>query len=66
MLEDGDGDGAEIDARLGRLPGEKVFPKRFASCFAGTALEKMLTKLRVDTVIVLGVSELIGCCHISC
>ena len=26
----------EIDPRLKRRPGEKLFPKRYASCFSGT------------------------------
>ena len=37
-----------------RRPSEKLFPKRYASCFKGTALEQMLSTLGVDTVIVVG------------
>ena len=40
--------------RLKRRPSEKLFPKRYASCFKGTALEQMLSTLGVDTVIVVG------------
>ena len=47
----------EIDPRLQRRPSEKLFPKRYASCFKGTALEQMLSALGVDTVIVVGVSS---------
>ena len=47
---------AELDPRLGRLPNEKIFPKRSASCFRGTSLQDMLTTLNVDTLIVTGVS----------
>jgi maleamate amidohydrolase len=90
----------EIDPRLKRRPTEKLFPKRYASCFSGTpcfgsavplrpaavtdtmslsagggcrvhrvatgtALQKMLTMLRVDTVIVLGVSTS-HCVYATC
>ena len=40
--------------RLKRRPSEKLFPKRYASCFKGTSLEQMLSTLGVDTVIVVG------------
>ena len=43
-----------MGGRLKRRPSEKLFPKRYASCFAGTALEQMLSTLGVDTVIVVG------------
>ena len=55
----------EIDPRLERRPDEKIFTKRWASCFAGTALRNMLTALKVDTVIVTGVSTS-HCVYATC
>jgi maleamate amidohydrolase len=46
----------ELDPRVGRLPTEKLFRKRFASCFKGTYLHEMLTGLGIDTLIITGVS----------
>ncbi|WP_214371281.1 isochorismatase family protein [Pseudonocardia sp. H11422] len=44
----------EIDARLGRRPGEPVVVKKGASALFGTNLVAMLTALSVDTVLVCG------------
>lgn len=46
----------QIDPRLQRRPSEKLFAKRYASCFKGTPLLTMLNALGVDTVIVVCVS----------
>jgi maleamate amidohydrolase len=55
----------EIDPRLQRRPSEKLFAKRYASCFKGTALLTMLNTLGVDTVIVVGVSTS-HCVYATC
>jgi maleamate amidohydrolase len=55
----------EIDPRLRRRASEKLFPKRYASCFKGTALASMLNSLGVDTVIVVGVSTS-HCVYATC
>ena len=55
----------DLDPRLGRLPNEKVFSKRSASCFKGTHLQDMLTTLNVDTLIVTGVSTS-HCVYATC
>ncbi|GMA64891.1 isochorismatase family protein [Alicyclobacillus fastidiosus] len=44
----------EIDPRLGRLPGEAVLVKKYASAFFGTDLLSRLNTLRVDTLILTG------------
>lgn len=44
----------ELDPRLGRLPGETLIEKRYASAFFGTALAPELTVLGVDTLVVCG------------
>jgi maleamate amidohydrolase len=46
----------EVDPRLEPAPGETVFVKHFASCFAGTALAEELRGLAVDTIIVTGMT----------
>ena len=56
---------ADPDPRLGRLPNEKIFPKRSASCFRRTSLQDMLTTLNVDTLIVTGVSTS-HCVYATC
>ena len=55
----------EIDQRLDRQPGEKVVAKKYASAFKATALHEMLTGLRVDTLIVTGVSTS-HCVYATC
>ncbi len=45
-----------IDERLAPVEGEPVLVKRAASAFHGTSLAANLTALRVDTVIITGVS----------
>ena len=55
----------DLDPRLGRLPNEKIVRKRSASCFAGTNLQNMLTRLNVDTLIVTGVSTS-HCVYATC
>ena len=46
----------ELDPRLGRLPTEKLFAKKYTSCFKGTDLYQMLVGQGVDTLIVTGCS----------
>ena len=46
----------DLDPRLGRLPNEKVFAKKYTSCFKGTGFYQMLVGLGVDTLIVTGCS----------
>lgn len=55
----------EIDPRLDRQPHEKVLPKKYASAFKATPLHEMLTGLRVDTLIVTGVSTS-HCVYATC
>ena len=47
---------AAIDSRIAPLPGEHVIVKKRASAFHGTYLSGMLKAMRVDTVIVTGVT----------
>jgi maleamate amidohydrolase len=55
----------DIDPRLERRPDEKIVRKRYASAFKGTNLLDMLTMLRVDTLIVTGVSTS-HCVYATC
>jgi nicotinamidase-related amidase len=55
----------ELDPRLGRQPSEKIVLKRYASAFKGTNLQDMLTMLKVDTLIVTGVSTS-HCVYATC
>lgn len=55
----------EIDARVARRPHEKLFRKRYASCFKGTNLHEMLTGLGIDTLIVTGLSTS-HCVYATC
>jgi maleamate amidohydrolase len=55
----------ELDPRVGRLPTEKLFRKRYASCFKGTNLHEMLTGLGIDTLIVTGASTS-HCVYATC
>ncbi len=64
-LKAGDEGLFELDARLGRQPHEKIVRKRYASAFKGTNLHEMLTSLRVDTLIVTGVSTS-HCVYATC
>jgi len=59
------GDLFELDPRLERRPTEKIIRKRYASSFKGTNLHEMLTSLRVDTLIVTGVSTS-HCVYATC
>jgi nicotinamidase-related amidase len=64
-LKPGDEDLFELDPRLNRRPSEKLIRKRYASAFKGTNLHEMLTSLRVDTLIVAGVSTS-HCVYATC
>jgi len=55
----------DLDERLQRQPHEKLIRKRYASAFKGTNLHEMLTSLRVDTLIVNGVSTS-HCVYATC
>ena len=55
----------DIDPRLQRRPNEKVFGKCYASCFKGTNLHEMLAALRIDTLIITGVSTS-HCVYATC
>ena len=55
----------DLDPRLQRQPHEKLFRKKFASCFKGTYLHEMLTALGVDTLIVTGLSTS-HCVYATC
>lgn len=44
----------EVDPSLGRLPGEPVIAKKYASAFFGTDLLSRLNSLRVDTLLIVG------------
>lgn len=55
----------DLDPRLQRRPGEKLFRKKFASCFKGTYLHEMLSALCVDTLIVTGLSTS-HCVYATC
>jgi maleamate amidohydrolase len=64
-LQPGDEGLLQLDPRLGRLPTEKVIRKKYASCFKATNLHEMLTALRVDTLIVTGLSTS-HCVYATC
>jgi maleamate amidohydrolase len=64
-LRAGDESLFDLDSRLGRLPTEKVIRKRYASAFKGTNLHEMLASLRIDTLIVTGVSTS-HCVYATC
>jgi len=55
----------DLDERLGRLATEKLLRKRYASAFKGTNLHEMLASLRVDTLIVTGLSTS-HCVYATC
>jgi nicotinamidase-related amidase len=55
----------ELDPRLNRRPSEKLICKRYASAFKGTNLHEMLASLRIDTLIVTGVSTS-HCVYATC
>ena len=59
------GDLFELDPRLARRANEKLLLKRYASAFKGTNFHEMLTSLRVDTLIVTGVSTS-HCVYATC
>ena len=54
-----------LDPRLKRRPSEKLIAKQSASAFKGTNLHYMLAALRVDTLIVTGVSTS-HCVYATC
>ena len=64
-IEPGDEALFDLDPRLNRRPTEKLIKKRYASAFKGTNLHEMLTSLRVDTLIVTGVSTS-HCVYATC
>ena len=55
----------DLDPRLERRPHEKLFRKKFASCFKGTYFHEMLSALNVDTLIVTGLSTS-HCVYATC
>ncbi|MBC8350966.1 MAG: isochorismatase family protein [Planctomycetes bacterium] len=65
QIPDDPGDLFDLDPRLERRPNEKVLRKRYASAFKGTNLHEMLTSLRIDTLIVTGVSTS-HCVYATC
>jgi len=64
-LGPGDQHQFDLDPRLQRRADEKIIRKRYASAFKGTNLHEMLTSLRVDTLIVTGVSTS-HCVYATC
>jgi nicotinamidase-related amidase len=54
-----------LDPRLERRPSEKLVRKRYASAFKGTNFHEMLTALRIDTLIVTGISTS-HCVYATC
>jgi len=64
-LHPGDETQFELDSRLARRPEEKLIRKRYASAFKGTNLHEMLASLRIDTLIVSGVSTS-HCVYATC
>ena len=55
----------QLDPRLAHEPSEKIIRKKYASCFKGTNFHEMLAGLRVDTLIVAGVSTS-HCVYATC
>jgi nicotinamidase-related amidase len=64
-LKPGDEGLFELDPRLGRRADEKLIRKRYASAFKGTNFHEMLASLRIDTLIVTGVSTS-HCVYATC
>src|SRR5215472_16669459 len=64
-LKPGDERWFALDPRLERRPEERIIAKRFASAFKGTNLFETLAALRVDTLIVAGVSTS-HCVYATC
>jgi nicotinamidase-related amidase len=64
-LQPGDERLFELDERLQRRADEKLIRKRYASAFKGTNLHEMLASLRVDTLIVTGMSTS-HCVYATC
>ena len=56
---------SKLDPRLAHEPSEKIIRKKYASCFKGTNFHEMLAGLRVDTLIVTGVSTS-HCVYATC
>ena len=54
-----------IDSRLNHQSNEKIIRKRYASCFKGTNFHEMLTSLRIDTLLVTGISTS-HCVYATC
>ena len=65
QIQPGDEQLFELDPRVARRPGEKLFHKKFASCFKATRLHEMLTAANVDTLIVTGLSTS-HCVYATC
>jgi len=59
------GDVFDLDPRLERRPTEKVIYKPYSSAFKATNFHEMLTSLRVDTLIVTGISTS-HCVYTTC
>ena len=55
----------ELDPRLQRRSSEKLIRKRYASSFKGTNFHEMLASLRIDTLIVTGISTS-HCVYATC
>ena len=55
----------DLDPRLERRPTEKIIGKKYASCFKGTNFSEMLSSLKIDTLIVTGVSTS-HCVYATC
>jgi nicotinamidase-related amidase len=64
-LQPGDERKFDLDPRLERRPNEKLIRKRYASAFKGTNLHEMLASLKIDTLIVTGVSTS-HCVYATC
>lgn len=65
LIKPGDERLFELDPRVQRRPNEKLFLKKFASCFKATRLHEMLTAQNVDTLIVTGLSTS-HCVYATC
>ena len=59
------GDLFEPDPRLERRPTEKLIHKPYGSAFKGTNFHEMLTSLRIDTLIITGISTS-HCVYATC
>ena len=55
----------EVDERIKPAPGDLVIEKKFASAFFGTVLASSLHTLKIDTLIITGVTTS-GCIRATC